>query len=341
MKPERILIIQTASLGDVILSTSLAEGLHNSFPDSSIDYLIKDGYQSLFKNHPFVNKVYVWRKTSGKYRNLSGLVIRIRRNSYDAVINVHRFVSSGIITALSGANVRSGFSKNPLSVCFTDKAKHSIGDGRHEIERNFSLLKPILDDLNDLKISKPRLYPSIDDYLKTNEWRTDYYITISPASLYFTKRLPEDKWIGLIDQLPVSINTILLGSAADSKLCEEIKERSRNKNVVNLAGKLTFLESGALMSTAKMNYVNDSAPLHIASSLNAPVVAVFCSTVTSFGFGPLSDNSTIVETTEKLSCRPCGLHGYQKCPLGHFKCAQTILIDQLLLPLKYELGNTK
>ena len=70
-----------------------------------------------------------------------------------------------------------------------------------------------------------------------------------------------------------------------------------------------------------MNYVNDSAPLHIASAMNAPVTAVFCSTVPSFGFGPLRENGRVVETPEDLDCRPCGLHGHRECPKGHFRCA--------------------
>ncbi len=79
-----------------------------------------------------------------------------------------------------------------------------------------------------------------------------------------------------------------------------------------------------------MNYVNDSAPMHFASAVNAPVTAVYCSTIPAFGFGPLSDNSHIVQVTEPLSCRPCGLHGRAKCPLGHFHCARLIHNDQLL-----------
>jgi heptosyltransferase-2 len=79
-----------------------------------------------------------------------------------------------------------------------------------------------------------------------------------------------------------------------------------------------------------MNYVNDSAPMHLCSAMNAPVTAVYCSTVPQFGFGPLSGNSNIVEVSEKLSCRPCGLHGFKKCPENHFKCALNITTSQLL-----------
>jgi len=84
-----------------------------------------------------------------------------------------------------------------------------------------------------------------------------------------------------------------------------------------------------LMQGAIMNYVNDSAPLHLASAMNAPVTALFCSTIPAFGFGPLSDVRYVVETEEKLSCRPCGLHGYRACPQGHFKCALTVRVAQL------------
>jgi heptosyltransferase II len=90
------------------------------------------------------------------------------------------------------------------------------------------------------------------------------------------------------------------------------------------------LGTAALMEGAQMNYVNDSAPLHIATAMNAPVTAVFCSTIPAFGFGPLNPNGRIVELTEKLDCRPCGLHGYAACPKGHFKCALEISVAQVL-----------
>jgi len=79
-----------------------------------------------------------------------------------------------------------------------------------------------------------------------------------------------------------------------------------------------------------MNYVNDSAPMHFASAMNAPVTAIYCSTLPAFGFGPLSDNRHLVQTTHSLSCRPCGLHGKMACPEKHFQCASTITTQQLL-----------
>jgi heptosyltransferase-2 len=98
---------------------------------------------------------------------------------------------------------------------------------------------------------------------------------------------------------------------------------------MNLAGKLSLLESAALMKDARRNITNDSAPMHLASGVNAKTTAIFCSTVPDFGFGPLSDDSVIIETTKKLECRPCGLHGLKACPEKHFDCAYSITNSQL------------
>jgi heptosyltransferase-2 len=104
---------------------------------------------------------------------------------------------------------------------------------------------------------------------------------------------------------------------------------NRESRIINLAGKLSLLESAALMKEAQMNFTNDSAPLHLASAVNAPVTVVYCSTTPDFGFGPLSDNSVIVQIQEDLSCRPCGLHGRTSCPEVHFKCAVDINLEAL------------
>jgi heptosyltransferase-2 len=150
------------------------------------------------------------------------------------------------------------------------------------------------------------------------------YRCIAPASVWATKQVPAEQWQLLITALlhkHGNDNIYLLGGPGDFELCEQlIKSSNRNPRIINLAGKLSFMQTAALMKTAQMNYVNDSAPLHIASAMNASVTAFFCSTVPEFGFGPLSDNKFIAEVTG-LPCRPCGLHGHSSCPKKHFRCA--------------------
>ena len=121
-----------------------------------------------------------------------------------------------------------------------------------------------------------------------------------------------------------------LGAANDRQQWDAIKQGCTGVSVTTLAGSLTILQSAALMAGATMNFVNDSAALHIASSVSAPVTAVFCSTVPRFGFGPIGPKGTIVETSEVLQCRPCGIHGRASCPEGHFRCATSITTQQIL-----------
>jgi len=324
---EKFLIIQTAFIGDAVLATSLAEKLHHCYPGAQIDFLLRKGNEGLLARHPYIKNVLVWNKKE-KYRSLLQLLKTIRHNRYDKVINVQRYAATGLLTALSGAGEKIGFDKNPLSFAFTTKIKHRIAEGEappHEVVRNLDLIRHFTN--ND--VYYPRLYPSAEDYSRVAGYKYQPYICIAPASVWFTKQYPAEKWLELIKAIPSPYIIYLLGGPTELPLCNSIAEQADHPAVRVLAGKLNFLQSAALMKDATMNYVNDSAPMHFASAMDAPVTVVYCSTVPAFGYGPLSGKSYIVETTEQLSCRPCGLHGHRACPEGHFKCAHTIQTGQL------------
>lgn len=321
----RILVIQTASIGDVILATGLLENLHQSFPEASIDIMVKKGIESLFPGHPFIRKVLTWDKGKDKYKNLFRIIREIRAQHYDLVVNLQRFFNSGLVTVLSGSEETRGFKKNPLSMFFSHRYEHDLSAGKHETIRNNLLIR----DLSSTSWHFPRLYPSAgQDETGRNMVHGSAY-TISPASLWFTKQFPADRWVELITFIPENSEIFLLGGPGDRALCDEIILKANHPGLRNLAGELTLLQSAALMRYCRMNFTNDSSPLHLASAVNAPVTAVFCSTVPGFGFGPLSDNSEIVEVEGSLPCRPCGLHGKPGCPEIHFKCANSIDISRL------------
>jgi heptosyltransferase-2 len=278
-------------------------------------------------------------KKKDKQKNLFLTLSHIRKNRYDKVINLQRFFATGLLTVFSGASETIGFDKNPLSFLFTKKVKHRVGGDQavHETIRNQELIRGFTDGL----IFKPALYPSPADYANIGALTTRDFITVSPASVWFTKQFPANQWISFIQKIPAGVGIYLLGGPGDGPLCDAIRESSKRDEIKVLAGSLTYLESSALMSRAIMNYVNDSAPMHFASAMNAPVTAVYCSTIPAFGFGPISDNSHIVEIQEKLYCRPCGLHGYKSCPERHFRCATEIRQEQLLRTLPSNSGNIK
>src|SRR5687768_12407532 len=181
------LVIQTAFIGDVVLATGIVEKLHRHFPNARIDFLVRKGNEGLLKDHPYLNEVLIWDKKNGKFTNLWKMLRLIRKRRYDKVINVQRFAATGILTAFSGARETIGFDKNPFSWLFSKKIKHVISDVHHpihEVDRNNELIR----DFTNGEVMKPHLYPSQQDAAAVQGYKKHPYITISPASVWFTKQ---------------------------------------------------------------------------------------------------------------------------------------------------------
>jgi len=261
--------------------------------------------------------VLVWDKKGDKYRDALRLIRTIRSARYDVLVNLQRHLTTGIITVLSGAAETLGFDVNPLSRLFSHRVPYvlSATGTLHEVDRNLAVVAGLTGRTARVL---PRLYPRPADFARV---RTDGpYVTISPASVWLTKQYPPERWTAVIDRIDPRVAVYLMGALADAPLCERIRSQAGRPGVEVVAGTLSFLESAALMKGASMNYVNDSAPQHLAAAVDAPVTAVFCSTVPAFGFGPLSTRSRVVEV-QGLPCRPCGVHGRRRCPERHFACA--------------------
>lgn len=326
----RFLIIQTAFLGDVVLATALIEKLHTSFPHAEIDFLLRKGNESVLANNPKLHAIHVWDKGSKKFSNLLKVASTVRRARYDCVINVHRGVNSGFITWFSKAKDQRGFKKNPFAWCYTEQFPHAFSKPEdqhylHEVARNQQLIT----SLTDNQPSRPGLYPSEADFEKVSPYLNQEFICIAASSVWLTKRFPPERWVELIKALPQRFQIFLLGAKEDEDLAQQIILNAGQERLSSLCGKLSILQSAALMSRAAMNYTNDSGPMHFASAVNAPTTAIYCSTHPCFGFGPLADNSRVVQV-EDLYCKPCGLHGFQACPEGHFRCAKDLKINELL-----------
>lgn len=340
-KIEKVLIIQTAFIGDVILATSLVEEIKSQWPDVQIDFLLRKGNENLLSNHPFIRNVFIWDKKK-RWTSFLSILRQLRTHHYDVVFNLQRFFTSGLFTFLSKAKKTVGFDSNPMSVFFNYSIEHKIpfinsqsrGGFLHEVQRNHLLLSPILGSLYNLPMDPteivPKLYvDQIDLSSKVN--LDDYsYVVLAPTSVWFTKQWQKDKWEKLAQQLVKKYKVVLIGAKSDHSFCEEIIDNALIRDhSINLCGKLNLLESAKLMSKAKKVIVNDSAPLHLASSVNAPTIAIFCSTIPAFGFTPLADNSMIFEVKD-LVCRPCGSHGKMQCPLQHYHCSEQISVDNIV-----------
>lgn len=331
---DHILIIQTAFTGDVILALPLAQRLRAEFPQAVIHFLVRKGNENLLQFRPDVDVIHVWDKKNQKKSGLIRLIQELRKYQFRLAVNCQRFLSTGLIMAALHAEFKTGFAENPLSFLYTRRYPHTRSekgspDPLHEVDRNIRLLSGI----SDISREVPSIRPEVRELEKVKNIIGDkQIIVLAPASVWQTKQWPPEYWQQLVKSLPDIYTPVIIGGPGDYQTGQFVLEGQESG--MNLCGKLSFRESAALMSLAVRVICNDSAPLHLASSVNAPVTAIYCSTIPEFGFYPLSQDAIVLEEQNKLNCRPCGLHGHKVCPEGHFSCGRTILPERVLKTIK-------
>ena len=328
----RVLFVQTAFLGDAVLATAAWEVWHAHFPEDEIGIVVRKGNEGLFDGHPWlgVGAVHVWAKSQpGRYLRLIALGLHLR-GRYDCVIAIQRHASSGILALLSGARLRIGYATHPLAWTFHRAVDHVLGNGRHETERLHDLVTAAAAALAarsgtpapTLPPALPRLYSAPQHVAAAAPYLAGPApVVLAPASVWATKQWPEERWVELgriLKTNDFARPVVLIGGPSDRPLLARIAHGIGGAVIAST----DLLGTAALLSGAAALVANDSGPVHIASSVGCPTVAVFCSTVPAFGFGPLAPGSVVVE--ESLSCRPCGAHGHRTCPLGHFDCGHRI-----------------
>jgi heptosyltransferase II len=324
----KILIIQTAFYGDVILALPMVQAIKQSNPTFKVDFLCIPKTSELLRNNNNINELIIYDKrgVDEGYSGFNKLKNKILSNKYDTIISVQRFLRTTLLTYFGGAKLTVGFDTASLSGFFKKKVKYLP---KHEILRNLDLLKPIGIDINE--IIRPEIYPDESDVIEIDKIFSGLNISngqkvicAAPGSVWFTKRFPADKYISLFNKLDESDYIILLiGDSNDAKECEKILSKSTNNNIYNYAGKLTILQSAELIKRSSLLLTNDSAPLHIANSVSTDVIAFFGSTVREFGFYPYGKRDIVFEI-DGLKCRPCNNHGMDYCKIKSFDCMNKI-----------------
>jgi len=160
------------------------------------------------------------------------------------------------------------------------------------------------------------------------------FVALAPGSIWGTKRWPYYK--ELAQHLTAQGRRIVVvGGKDDWPLGEQIAVAARRlkHHAVNACGKLELRESVALVNKATVLVTNDSAPLHFATAVGTPVVAVFGPTVPGFGFGPRGPRDVTVGV-DGLPCRPCSRHGPERCPLGHHRCMNDLPVERVLAAIE-------
>lgn len=321
----KILVIHTAFIGDIILSTPMIKNLKKKYQDCSITYFTTPAGAAVLKGNPNIDNIIIFDK-KGKQRGILGMLKaakNISKEKYDLAVVPHRYLRSALIPFLAGIKERVGYSNSEGRVFFTKLVKYQ--KELHEVER-----LNMFTDTAERDECKIELFPSkkeienIDKLWSEKGLTNSKIVVIAPGSKWFTKMWPLEYFNRLMEMLiKTGIKVVVVGGKEEEKF-----EIYKDNNVINLIGKTTLLEVYEIVRRSNAIVTNDSSPIHIASATDTFISAIFGATVKELGFYPWSKNSVIIENNA-IDCRPCGLHGGNKCPKGHFKCMREIYPERV------------
>ena len=323
------LVIQTAFLGDVVLTTPLLSAL--AALHGPVDVVTTPVAAPLLETHPAVRTVipYDKRGTDRGWGGVRNLARRLNGERYARAYLPHRSLRTAAVAFLARIPARIGFAGG-WSFLYTEaRPKPRTG---HETDR----LMALADDASG--IYRPHLRPTPADEQAAAALMTGAFVALAPGSIWGSKRWPYYR--ELAGQLAEHVSVVVVGGQDDVGLGDEIERAATGGNgrqrVVNACGKLTLRQSAALIGHASALVTNDSAPLHLATAMGTPVVALFGPTVTEFGFGPVRAGDLALGV-DGLQCRPCSPHGPPRCPLGHHRCMRDLTVPAVFAAIE-ELG---
>jgi heptosyltransferase-2 len=319
------LVIQTAFLGDVLLTTPLLAVLAERH--GALDVVTTPAAVPLLETHPAVRRALAYDKR-GTDRGLQGLqrlARRLRAERYDTAYLPHRSLRSALLARLAGVPRRIGF-RDGWRLLYTES--HARPATGHEIDRLLALA-----EAPPRHQARPSLQLTASDTGTAEQWLRGVeiappFVALAPGSIWGSKRWPH--YGALAQRLAQQFPVVLVGGPEDALLGEAIVQDAQGARwpVRNASGKLTLRQSAAVIERARVLITNDSAPLHLAQAVGTPTVAIFGPTLPSFGFGPRGPHDGTLGV-EGLACRPCSAHGPRACPLGHHLCMEALAVEDV------------
>jgi heptosyltransferase II len=313
------LVIQTAFLGDVVLTTPLLSALAERH--GPVDVLVTAAAAPLLETHPAVRRVIRYDKR-GRDAGLGGfrrLASELRGHRYARAYLPHRSWRSAALALAAGVPERTGFADSPAAITYTTRVTR--GRTGHEVERLLALAEP-----RGCPAPPVSLALTAEDEAAADRWLAERgvpagFTALAPGSIWGTKRWPYYPALAAAIEGPV----VVVGGSDDAPWADAVVAAAPGR-AWSAAGALGLRGSAALVARARVLVTNDSAPLHLATAVGTPAVALFGPTVPEQGFGPRGPRSLALGHAG-LACRPCSAHGPQVCPLGHHRCMRELQVE--------------
>ena len=324
---KKILIIRFSAIGDIVLSSPIMRCIKEQSPNAEVHYCTKPQYAELVEYNPHIDKVHYVNDS------LSELIKELKKEKFDFIVDLHNSLRSKLIRlTLLGIKSRT-INKINIEKWLMVKFKINQLPKKHIVDRYFDVVKPlnIFNDEKGLEYHIPEKDEVELDWLP-EEYRGEYY-AFAIGATYFTKKLPKERIIGIIDSLNKPV--ILVGGPSEAKEGEELEDFFKRSDkasedylknqldkkaiVFNGCGKFNLNQSAYLIKNAIQVHAHDTGMMHVAAAFKKEIISYWGNTIPEFGMYPYQTKFSIIENKD-LSCRPCSKLGHKKCPEGHFKC---------------------
>jgi len=313
-----------------VLTTPVIRCLKKQVPDAEVHFLVKNSFRSVVEHNPYIDKLHVLA------HSWELMIEELKTENYDYIIDLHHNVKTVRIKRTLGKRSFSFYKLN-IQKYFYTAFKINMLPKVHIVDRYLETVESfgVKNDGAGLDY-----FIAAHEEIKKQDIPASHsagYIACVIGAAHGTKRWPVHKWKEFCQKMDHPV--ILLGGKEDESNGKEIAAIDPIK-IYNACGKFRINESADLVKKAKLVITNDTGLMHIAAAFKRPVISLWGNTVPSFGMTPYYGDapvSDVIMQTNKLWCRPCSKIGYNKCPLGHFKCMEKIDADEVISKVKVRL----
>lgn len=334
---QNILVCQTGGwIGDMVLLTPALRALKQMFPESRLKLLLRPRVADLMESHPYVDACIVDEKTEGRVRSLTRCVRQVRNTSFDLAVVLHpTSFRNALLPFLARIPIRVGTNASGRGVLLTKSCRDDTSI--HEIHRYLRVLQLLGIDTpsDDLEFWHTDTDRHVIENLLCAEGvsRDARLIAVNLGTTWRTKRWEVVNFTEVIQQITRLIpeaKVILTGSHAEQPLTEALSD---SLPTMNLVGRTSILQLGALLERCDVCLTCDSGPMHIAAAVGTPTVALFGPT-DPVRHRPYGVGHTVIE--KPVSCRPCYKRTCHRRDTPHL-CMQEIRTDEVVKAIETRL----
>ncbi len=306
---KNILVITLSNIGDVIATALVIDILLRDFPQAKLSLISGEKPTSLFENNPKIERIHVYDKKRRGWEQFKW-ILGLRAYHYDLVVDLRNSLIGFLLTPRW---ITSLMFKSDRHLHMKDRHINRLG---------------LLYDYGQGNAAKLAIKPSLKDQeivCQIFPFVEEPYIVIAPRAADLSKTWEPENFIGLCDGIAAidNIRIVMIGSQGDISIIENIKNKSRAQ-IVNLAGKVNLIQTVYLIEKAQLIIAHDSGPMHIASYLNKPVVALFGPTEPEFSHPWGASPYEVI--CHKDICQRCA---HPKGDMEH-QCMKSISTDEVI-----------